>query len=67
MKADFNGFSLADRREMTIEFYDPEVFHTDKDGFFEAMMGGFPSYFRITVDIQAWKVVDHYTSREQAA
>jgi len=28
------------------------------------MMGGFPSYFRITVNLHSWKVVDHYASRE---
>jgi len=64
MKADYSGFSVADGRAMTIQFYDPKVFHPNTDGFFEAMMGGFPSYFRITVDTQAWQVVRHYASRE---
>src|SRR4051794_34298988 len=63
MKADHDGFSLVDGRE-TIQFYDPKVFHPNRDGFFEAMDGGFPSYFRITVDIRKWQVIDHYASRE---
>ena len=63
MKADHNGFSLVDGRE-TIQFYDPKVFHPNKDGFFEAMLGGFPSYFRVTVDTRKWQVIDHYASRE---
>jgi hypothetical protein len=64
MKADHDGFSLAEGREMTIQFYDPKVFHPSKDGSFWAMDGGFPSYFRITVDIRKWQVTDHYASRE---
>ena len=64
MKADHEGFSLADGREMTLQFYDPKVFRPSKDGFFWAMDGGFPSYFRITVDIRKWQVIDHYASRE---
>ena len=54
MKADPDGFSLTDGHEMTFQFYDPKVFHPNKDGLFWAMDGGFPSYFRITVDIRKW-------------
>ena len=64
MKADHDGFSLADGREMTIQFYDPKVVHPDADGSIWAMDGGFPGYFRITVDIQKWQVIDYYASRE---
>jgi hypothetical protein len=62
MRADF-GFSLEHGRAMTIQFYDPKVFRPNSDGFFVAMDGGFPSYFRVTVDIQKWQVIDHYASR----
>ena len=57
MKTDHDGFSLADGREMTIRFYDPKVVHPSADGFIWSMDGGFPGYFRITVDIQKWQVI----------
>jgi hypothetical protein len=63
IKADHNGFSVVDGQE-TIQFYDPNVFHPNSDGLFEALTGGFPSYFRITVDIRKWQVINHYGSRE---
>jgi hypothetical protein len=64
MRADRDSFSLADERELTIQFYDLEVIRPNKDGNIWAMDGGFPSYFRITVDTQTWKVVDRYASPE---
>lgn len=64
MKADFKGYRPAPGREITIQFYDPTVLLPNPDGVFPPMMGGFPSYFRITVDIQTWEVVDHYASPE---
>ena len=61
MKADVG---LGDGREMTIQFYDPKVIHPDKNGSIWAMDGGFPSYLRITVDTETWKVVRRYASPE---
>jgi hypothetical protein len=63
MKADHNSFSVVDGRE-TIQFINPKVIHPNRDGFIDVMDGGFPDYFRITVDIRKWQVVDHYASRE---
>src|SRR5262245_33251218 len=59
IRTDF-GFSLEDGKAMTIQFYDPKVIHPNSDGFIWAIDGGFPSYFRVTVDTQKWQVKDHY-------
>jgi hypothetical protein len=64
MKTDSTGCYRAGRRQLFIQFYDPHVFQPLPSGGFEAMMGGFPSYFTVTVDVQDWAVVDHYASRE---
>ena len=50
-----------------LQFYDPEIFPEDRyaqDGLFEAMMGGFPSYFSVSIDVQTGQVVDHYACEE---
>ena len=50
-----------------LQFYDPLVFPEDKhapDGLFWAMDGGFPSYFRATVDLRAWRISDFYGCNE---
>jgi hypothetical protein len=62
MKADFMGFHRAGKRQLLISFYDPEVFQPLPSGHFGTMLGGFPSYFTVTVDVQTWQVVDHYAS-----
>jgi hypothetical protein len=58
------GWHKDGRKELHIQFYDPDVFSPSADGFFEPMYGGFPSYFTVTVDVGKWRVVDHYASRE---
>ena len=64
MKTDCSGHYKGAAKELWIQFYDAEVFHPLPSGGFEAMVGGFPRYFTITVDVRAWKVVDHYASPE---
>jgi hypothetical protein len=63
LKANFDG-CLVDGREMMIQFYDPKYLQPNEVGILEPMLGGFPGYFDITVDIHTWKVVHHYASRE---
>jgi hypothetical protein len=64
MKTDCLGYYKGGAQQLLIQFYDREVFHPLPSGGFEAMLGGFPSYFTITVDVQAWKGVHHYASPE---
>ena len=45
-----------------LQFYDPDVFQPMPSGGFVPVMGGFPDYFTVTVDVQSQTVVDHYAS-----
>ena len=63
MKADFTGIHRSGNRQLLIQFYDPERFQPLPSCGFEPMLGGFPSYFTVTVDVQIWTVVDHYASK----
>jgi len=47
---------------INIQFYDPEYFPDWENGV--AAMGGFPSYFRVSVNVKTETVVDHYASEE---
>jgi hypothetical protein len=64
MRTDYMGTSRYGKLVMIIQFYDPKVYQPNKDGFFESMFGGFPSYFSVTVDVETWRVVDDYASPE---
>ena len=64
MKTYYTGRVEYGKLIIDIDFYDPEVFQPDESGHFETMLGGFPSYFSVTVDVEAWRVVDDYASPE---
>jgi hypothetical protein len=53
------------REKLELQFYDPKLYPEETDtvqGLFIAMDGGFPTYFRITIDPHSWRVCDHYAS-----
>jgi hypothetical protein len=57
----------AGRDTILLQFYDPTVFPAERhapQGRFIAMLGGFPSYFTVSIDAQTWQVVDHYACKE---
>lgn len=64
MRTNFRGRVKYGKLAISIDFYDPEVYQPNEDGQFEIMLGGFPSYFSVTVDVEAWRVVDEYASPE---
>jgi hypothetical protein len=64
MKTDYMGYISYGKLVIYFKFYDPEVFQPDESGHFETMLGGFPSFFTVTVDVEAWCVVDDYASPE---
>lgn len=64
MKTDHTGWLKDGKLVIFIQFYDPKVYQPNKDGFFEIMLGGFPNYFTVTVDVEDWRVVDEYASPE---
>jgi hypothetical protein len=54
-------------KSLVLNFYDPRRYPEDRYlyyGWLEPMLGGFPTYFRITIDLQTWKVTGHYASPE---
>ena len=68
LKPDAGFISVRQQREILyLEFYDPVRFPEDKwliDGHFSPMAGGFPAYFRATIDMRTWQVTDFYGERE---
>jgi len=68
LKSD-RGMVMKKKSKDTIllQFYDPTVFPEDRyapDGSFSFILGGFPSYFRVTIDMETWQVIDHYACEE---
>jgi len=62
MKFNADGWLEDDRKILYLQFFDPESYPDWED--IAGMLGGFPSYFTISVDILNWTVVDHYACEE---
>jgi len=66
LKPDAGFISIEKEGELLeLAFYDPSVFAEQEhvfDGVFLAMDGGFPSYFRATVNLRTWQVSHFYGS-----
>ena len=46
-----------------LQIFNPERFPSvSKSDHVGAMLGGFPDYFTVTIDLDNWEVVDHYAS-----
>lgn len=56
------GVFNRSKRKLHIQYWNPEVFRPNSDGFYPAMDGGFPEYFCVTVDVKTWSVTGHYAS-----
>ena len=63
MKPEFTGWYKDGKQILWIQFYDPDIYQPLPEGL-EAIVGGFPTYFTISIDADSWKVVDHYASQE---
>ena len=64
VRADFMGTFEDENPIIWIQFYDPAHYKPLPDGHLEAVFGGFPTYFTVSVDAQKWRVVDHYAADE---
>jgi len=63
MKSDFTGCIRNGKRTLWIQFYDPS-FHPPLPEGLEAILGGFPTYFTVSIDMDTWTVINHYASPE---
>ena len=64
MRSDFIGWFENGKTILHVQFYDPAYHQPLPDGGFEGMMGGFPTYFSVSVDVEEWEVVDYYADEE---
>ena len=55
------GLIESGRRKAFVYYFDPEAF-PDWDKEVKIIMGGFSSYFSVTVDVDAKKAIGHYAS-----
>ena len=55
-------FDNENHRLLCFQFYNPSVFGIDEGIGVERVLGGFPDYFEVYVDVQAWRVVGHDAS-----
>lgn len=60
-KIRISGLIKSGRREAYVEYFDPKAF-PDWDKEAKIIMGGFSSYFSVTIDFDAKKVIGHYAS-----
>lgn len=63
MKPEFTGWYKDGKQILWIQFYDPDIHQPLPEGL-EVIVGGFPTYFTISIDADSWEVVDHYASQE---
>jgi len=68
IKTDKGYISKENGKELlNLQFFDPTKYPEKEyapDGVFHAIMGGFPAYFCVTIDMSTWQVVSHRASRE---
>ena len=65
MKVDPTGIIDKGKNIIWLQFYDPEYHQPIGDtGKLEAVTGGFPTYFTVSVETHTWRIVDHYSSME---
>ena len=64
LKAQYTGWFRDGKTILWIQFYDPAVFKPLSSGGVEAVAGGFPSYFTISIDTAKWLVVGDYSCSE---
>lgn len=60
MKVVATGWYEDERKVLEFEFYNPEYFPDWEN--MSGMLGGFPEYFTIEIDISNWDVLDYYAS-----
>jgi len=63
MVAQFTSWFENDSPIIYVQFFDPTYRRPSPD-LYEDMLGGFPTYFTVSVNAKSWTVVDHYASPE---
>lgn len=65
MKVDPTGIKKNGRNIIWLQFYDPDYHQPlENIGKLEAVSGGFPTYFTVSVETGTWRIVNHYASME---